>query len=83
MDLGKYRRDRFGRIPAISDAAGDLRVQRYREIRRTRGDFARFSAMSVNRETGWWMTQSAANPSLVPDTLAALDKALPRPIRLE
>jgi hypothetical protein len=58
MDLGKYRRDRFGRIPAISDAAGALRVQRYREIPRTRADFARFSAMSVNRATGWWPPRS-------------------------
>jgi len=65
MDLGKYRRDRFGQIPAISGAVGALWVQGYREIPRTRGDFARFSALPENQETGWWMTQSAANQSLV------------------
>src|SRR5258707_4598462 len=30
---------------------------------RTRADFAQFSEMSDNRETGWWKRQSAANRS--------------------
>src|ERR1700693_1658072 len=41
-----------------------LWVRMRRQIARPRADFPQFSELSDNRETGWWMTQSAANHSL-------------------
>jgi hypothetical protein len=46
MDLGKYRRDRFARIPRISRSGGVLRVHSRSQIPRTRAYFERFSTMS-------------------------------------
>ena len=63
MDLAKYRRDRFARIPRISRSGGVLRVHSRSPIPRTRVYFERFSTRSENRETGWWKRQSAANRS--------------------
>jgi len=54
MDLAKYRRDRFARIPWISRSGGVLRVHSRSQIPRTRAYFERFSEMSENRRTDWW-----------------------------
>jgi hypothetical protein len=68
MDLAKSRPDRFCPILPICADQGALRVRARSRIARTRADFERFSEMSENRETGWWMMQSGANPSLQPST---------------
>jgi hypothetical protein len=78
-DLGKSRPDRICRDSAIHALRDALRVPARSQIARTRADFERFSEMSENRETGWWMMQSDArcSPRLSicqpADTHAAVD----------
>jgi len=52
---------KFGRFCAHDVC---LWVRMRGQIARTRADFAQFSEIPDNRETGWWMVQSTANRSL-------------------
>jgi hypothetical protein len=52
-DIGKSRRE-DSRILGDLRHDASLRVRMRRQTARTRADFAQFSEMSDNRETGWW-----------------------------
>jgi hypothetical protein len=73
MDLAKSRADRFYQNLAISADGDVLRFDVRSQIARTRADFERFSEMSENRETGWWMMQSNARRSPFLSTCQPVD----------
>jgi hypothetical protein len=53
-DTGKSRAGRIREIWPICAHDASLWVRMRRQIVRARADFAQFSEMSDNRETGWW-----------------------------
>jgi hypothetical protein len=53
-DIGKSCAERIREISAICAHDVSLWVRTRRRIARSRADFAQFSEMSGNRETGWW-----------------------------